>query len=58
MYLASGLGTLHRHADARWRQTPKSVQELAVLQSELLSQASTYVKPEVLLYMLPAHYIP
>jgi len=41
----SGLGTLHRHADARWRQTPKSVQELAVLQSELLLQASTYVKP-------------
>ncbi len=41
----SGLGTLHRHADARWRQTPKSVQELAVLQAELLSQASTYVKP-------------
>jgi 16S rRNA (cytosine967-C5)-methyltransferase len=25
----SGLGTLHRHADARWRQTPDSVAELA-----------------------------
>jgi 16S rRNA (cytosine967-C5)-methyltransferase len=41
----SGLGTLHRHADARWRQTPKSVQELSVLQKELLSQISAYVKP-------------
>lgn len=40
----SGLGTLHRHADARWRQTPKSVQELAILQQELLEQTSTWVK--------------
>ncbi len=35
---------MHRHADARWRQTPKSVQELSLLQAELLSQTSTYVK--------------
>ncbi len=41
----SGLGTLHRHADARWRQTPQSVQELSVLQKELLEQTSTWVKP-------------
>jgi 16S rRNA (cytosine967-C5)-methyltransferase len=41
----SGLGTLHRHADARWRQTPESVQELAQLQTELLTQAATWVKP-------------
>ena len=41
----SGLGTLHRHADARWRQTTDSVRELSVLQSELLSQAATLVKP-------------
>lgn len=47
----SGLGTLHRHADARWRQTPESVQELAVLQSELLTEAATWVKPDgVLVY--------
>jgi 16S rRNA (cytosine967-C5)-methyltransferase len=39
------LGTLHRHADARWRQTPQSVQELSVLQKELLEQTSTWVKP-------------
>ncbi len=47
----SGLGTLHRHADARWRQTTKSVQELSVLQEELLAQTSTFVKPGgVLIY--------
>jgi 16S rRNA (cytosine967-C5)-methyltransferase len=41
----SGLGTLHRHADARWRQTPTSVTELVQLQTELLEQAATWVKP-------------
>lgn len=47
----SGLGTLNRHADARWRQTPTHVQELSVLQEELLLQAATWVKPNgVLIY--------
>ncbi|MDZ8223534.1 16S rRNA (cytosine(967)-C(5))-methyltransferase [Nostoc sp. ChiVER01] len=41
----SGLGTIHRHADARWRQTPESVRELSVLQKELLTHTSTFVKP-------------
>jgi 16S rRNA (cytosine967-C5)-methyltransferase len=41
----SGLGTLHRHADARWRQTPESIQELAQLQRQLLDRAATWVKP-------------
>lgn len=41
----SGLGTLNRHADARWRQTPDNIQELAQLQRELLSATATYVKP-------------
>jgi 16S rRNA (cytosine967-C5)-methyltransferase len=41
----SGLGTLHRHADARWRQTPESVEGLVTLQRELLSHASSWVKP-------------
>ncbi|MDJ0775442.1 MAG: 16S rRNA (cytosine(967)-C(5))-methyltransferase, partial [Mastigocoleus sp. MO_167.B18] len=40
----SGLGTLHRHADARWRQTPISVNELSQLQQELLSHVATLVK--------------
>jgi len=47
----SGLGTLNRHADARWRQSPTSVQELTQLQQELLHQGSTWVKPQgVLVY--------
>ncbi|WP_414527119.1 16S rRNA (cytosine(967)-C(5))-methyltransferase [Nodularia chucula] len=41
----SGLGTLHRHADARWRQTPDSVAELSSLQAELLAHTSEFVKP-------------
>lgn len=41
----SGLGTMHRHADARWRQTPESVCELSVLQKELITHTSTFVKP-------------
>ncbi|XHX80415.1 MAG: 16S rRNA (cytosine(967)-C(5))-methyltransferase [Stenomitos frigidus ULC029] len=47
----SGLGTLHRHADARWRQTPETVQQLTQLQAELLEQAATWVKADgVLVY--------
>lgn len=45
----SGLGTLHRHADARWRQTPETVQELALLQKQLISHTSTFVKDEGIL---------
>ncbi|MDX2100176.1 MAG: 16S rRNA (cytosine(967)-C(5))-methyltransferase [Leptolyngbyaceae cyanobacterium bins.59] len=41
----SGLGTLHRHADARWRQKPETVAELATLQLELLTHATRWVKP-------------
>lgn len=41
----SGLGTLHRRADARWQKTPQTVEELSVLQRELLEQVATWVKP-------------
>ena len=40
----SGLGTLHRHADARWRQTSETVRELSVLQTELLERTASWVK--------------
>lgn len=47
----SGLGTLNRHADARWRQTPESAAGLAQLQQEILTEAATWVKPQgVLVY--------
>ena len=45
----SGLGTLHRHADARWTQTPDTVKTLTQLQGEILRSAATWVKPEGIL---------
>ena len=41
----SGLGTLHRRPDIRWRTTPQTVQELSILQKELLTNTATWVKP-------------
>jgi 16S rRNA (cytosine967-C5)-methyltransferase len=41
----SGLGTLHRRADARWHKTPDTVRELALLQEELLNACARWVKP-------------
>jgi 16S rRNA (cytosine967-C5)-methyltransferase len=41
----SGLGTLHRHADARWRQTPESIASLVPLQQALLEAACRCAKP-------------
>ena len=41
----SGLGTLHRRPDIRWRVTAATVDELSVLQGELLEQAASWVKP-------------
>jgi 16S rRNA (cytosine967-C5)-methyltransferase len=40
----SGLGTLHRRADARWHHTPENIQTQSQLQSELLANAATFVK--------------
>ncbi|MDJ0658408.1 MAG: 16S rRNA (cytosine(967)-C(5))-methyltransferase [Crocosphaera sp.] len=42
----SGLGTLHRHPDIRWRQTPEKIRELSLLQLEILTQAAQWVKPQ------------
>jgi 16S rRNA (cytosine967-C5)-methyltransferase len=41
----SGLGTLHRRADARWQKTPQQITELAILQAKLLANTATWVKP-------------
>jgi len=41
----SGLGTLARHADARWRMTPAAVEELALLQRRLLEALAPLLKP-------------
>jgi 16S rRNA (cytosine967-C5)-methyltransferase len=41
----SGLGTLRRRADARWRITAKDVAELAVLQQRIIGTCAPLVKP-------------
>jgi 16S rRNA (cytosine967-C5)-methyltransferase len=41
----SGLGTLRRNPDLKWRQSPKSVQELNVKQTAILSGAARLLKP-------------
>ena len=40
----SGLGTLRRNPDLKWRQQPKDVEELAVKQTNILARASKLVK--------------
>jgi 16S rRNA (cytosine967-C5)-methyltransferase len=41
----SGLGTLRRNPDLKWRQTPEAVEEMRVKQRSILSAASKLVKP-------------
>ena len=41
----SGLGSLRRRPEARWRKTPADVKELAVLQRELLNAAIDSARP-------------
>ncbi len=41
----SGLGSLRRRPEARWRKTPADVAELAALQRELLNAAIDSVRP-------------
>jgi 16S rRNA (cytosine967-C5)-methyltransferase len=41
----SGLGTLARHADARWRITPEAIAELVLLQRQLLEALLPLLKP-------------
>lgn len=41
----SGLGTLRRNPDLKWRQTPASVAELVVKQAAILAAAAKLLKP-------------
>ncbi|AZG44291.1 RsmB/NOP family class I SAM-dependent RNA methyltransferase [Gordonia insulae] len=41
----SGLGSLRRRPEARWRRTPADVAELVVLQRELLTEALRLLRP-------------
>lgn len=41
----SGLGTLRRNPDLKWRQSPESVAEMVVKQTAILESAARLVKP-------------
>ena len=41
----SGLGTLRRNPDLKWRQSPEGVQELALKQAAILASAARLLKP-------------
>ncbi len=41
----SGLGTLRRNPDLKWRQSPKAVEELAIKQAAILQSAARLLKP-------------
>jgi 16S rRNA (cytosine967-C5)-methyltransferase len=41
----TGLGTLRRNPDLKWRQTPLSVEELSVKQAAILASAAKLLKP-------------
>jgi 16S rRNA (cytosine967-C5)-methyltransferase len=41
----SGLGTLRRNPDLKWRQSPESIAEMRVKQAAILASAARLVKP-------------
>jgi 16S rRNA (cytosine967-C5)-methyltransferase len=41
----SGLGTLRRNPDLKWRQSPQSVQEMSAKQAAILQSAARLLKP-------------
>jgi 16S rRNA (cytosine967-C5)-methyltransferase len=41
----SGLGTLRRNPDLKWRQTPQAIAELQVKQNAILASAARLLKP-------------
>ncbi len=41
----SGLGTLRRNPDLKWRQTPKAIEELTAKQTAILQSAARLLKP-------------
>ncbi len=41
----SGLGTLRRNPDLKWRQSPKAIEEMRVKQAAILTSAARLLKP-------------
>ena len=54
----SGLGTLRRNPDLKWRQSPRSVEELVAKQDALLRAAARLVRPEGLVVYATCSLLP
>ncbi len=54
----SGLGTLRRNPDLKWRQSPQSIAELKIKQAAILTAASGLVKPGGRLVYATCSFLP
>ncbi len=54
----SGLGTLRRNPDLKWRQSPQSLQELTAKQTAILSAAASLLKPGGRLVYATCSFLP
>lgn len=54
----SGMGTLRRNPDLKWRQSPQSIEELKVKQAAILSAAAGLVKPGGRLVYATCSFLP
>ena len=54
----SGLGTLRRNPDLKWRQSGRSIEELKVKQASILSAAAALVKPGGRLVYATCSFLP
>ncbi len=54
----SGLGTLRRNPDLKWRQSPQSIEELKIKQAAILSAAAGLLKPGGRLVYATCSFLP
>lgn len=54
----SGMGTLRRNPDLKWRQTPESIDELKVKQASILAAAANLLKPGGRLVYATCSFLP
>lgn len=54
----SGLGTLRRNPDLKWRQSPQSIEELKTKQTAILSAAADLLKPGGRLVYATCSFLP
>lgn len=54
----SGMGTLRRNPDLKWRQTPESIDELKVKQASILAAAASLLKPGGRLVYATCSFLP